>query len=176
MDSKRDIAAELMRIFGMQPLPIEGGFYAQTYRSPEKIERAALPERYQEDRLFGTAILYLYNTDADCFSAMHRLPTDEIYHFYMGDPTEMLLLYPDGRTERVVMGQDVFNGQKVQFVAPKGVWQGSHLIEGGNYALVGTTMAPGYADNDYEGGDRDELIREYPGESELIRRLTRVGV
>jgi predicted cupin superfamily sugar epimerase len=174
MEGEPDIADQLMRFFGMQPLPIEGGFYSQTYRSPELIGVAALPERYRSDKPVGTAILYLYNGDPDCFSAIHRLPTDEIYHFYLGNPVEMLLLYPDGHTQRVVLGQDVFNGQQIQFVAPKGVWQASHLVEGGRYALAGTTMAPGYTDGDYEGGERAVLIRQYPGEAELIRRLTRL--
>jgi predicted cupin superfamily sugar epimerase len=65
------------------------------------------------------------------FSAIHRLPLDETYHFYMGDPVEMLLLYPDGHSERVILGHDVLNGQKVQFTVPRGVWQSSHLLLGG---------------------------------------------
>ncbi|MDR3573609.1 MAG: cupin domain-containing protein [Anaerolineaceae bacterium] len=176
MTGEPDITDALMRFFGIQPLPIEGGFYTQTYQSPELIGRDALPERYQTDKPLGTAILYLYTTDPDCFSALHRLPTDEIYHFYLGDPVEMLLLYPDGHAQRVVLGQDVFNGQQVQFLAPKGVWQASHLIASGRYALAGTTMAPGYTDGDYEGGEREALIRQYPGEAELIRRLTRIDM
>ena len=176
MDSDRDIVDALIQLFGMQPLPIEGGFYTQTYQSPEQIGQDALPERYQTDKPSGTAILYLYTGDPDCFSALHRLPTDEIYHFYLGDPVEMLLLYPDGLSARVVLGQDVFHGQQIQFVTPRGVWQASHLIDGGRYALTGTTMAPGYTEGDYEGGEREALIRQYPGEAELIRRLTRVEI
>jgi predicted cupin superfamily sugar epimerase len=165
----------LIRFYGMKPLPIEGGFYTQTYRSPETIGKGVLPERYKEGRPYGTAILYLYNTEADCFSALHRLPTDEVYHFYLGNPVEMLLLYPNGKSERVILGQDILNQQKLQFAVPRGVWQGSHLLAGGQFALMGTTMAPGYVDSDYEGGEREELIRQYPHESDLIRFLTRLG-
>lgn len=174
MASDLTFAEQLIRFYGMEPLPIEGGFYTQTYRSSETIGEGYLPERYPEDRPYGTAILYLYNTDADCFSALHRLPTDEVYHFYLGDPIEMLLLNPNGESERVILGQDIFNQQKLQFVVPRGVWQGSHLLNGGQFALMGTTMAPGYVDSDYEGGEREELIRQYPHETDLIYLLTRV--
>ncbi len=173
MNTADDFPERLKEYFGMDWLPIEGGYFTQTYHSPESIGRDCLPERYEQERPFGTAIVYLFTTDPNCFSALHRLPTDEIYHFYLGDPVEMLLLYPDGRNEHVILGQDIFADQRIQFVAPKGVWQGSHLVEGGRFALVGTTMAPGYADADYEGGDREGLISQYPGEELLIRRLTR---
>ncbi len=174
MDDADSLAEQLMRFYEMQPLPIEGGFYAQTYCSPEWVGQETLPERYAEARPYGTAILYLYNTHPNCFSALHRLPTDEIYHFYLGDPVEMLFLYPDGKSERVILGQDVFHGQRVQFVASRGVWQGSHLKDGGRFALIGTTMAPGYVDADYTGGEREDLVRAYPQEANLIRRLTRI--
>ena len=175
MDKHKTYADQLLGFYGMKPLPIEGGFYKQTYLSAEMINKRFLPERYTEEHPFGTAILYLYNTDADCFSALHRLPTDEIYHFYLGDPVEMLLLHPDGKSQKVILGQDILHQQLVQFTVPRGVWQGSHLLPGGQFALAGTTMAPGYMDGDYEGGVRDELISFYPEESELIRRLTRLG-
>lgn len=160
--------------YKLKPLPREGGLFCRTYCSDETIPKEALPQRYSRDKTFGTAILYLYTSDPDCFSAVHKLPTDEIYHFYLGDPVEMLLLYPDGSSERIVLGQDVFNGQHIQFVVKRGVWQGSHLMEGGSFALIGTTMAPGYDDEDYCSGERYDLIRKYPSEEELITRLTRV--
>ena len=73
---------------------------------------------------------------------MHQLKSDEIYHFYLGDPVEMLLLYPDGNCEKIILGQNILEDNHVQFVVPKGVWQGSRLLPGGNYALLGTTVSP----------------------------------
>ncbi len=175
MQKPQNIAERLRKLFNLEDLPVEGGLFAQTYQSPEQISRESLPERYAGGHPFGSAILYLLNRDLDCFSALHRLPTDEIWHFYLGDPVEMLLLFPDGHSQRVVLGQDVFNGQKVQFVAPHGVWQGTRLLEGGEYALLGTTLAPGYGAADYSGGSGEELARQYPQEADLIRRLTRPG-
>jgi predicted cupin superfamily sugar epimerase len=165
---------ELIRFFDLQPLPVEGGLFRVTYRSPEMLPAGTQSERYgTAEKPFGNAILYMVTDDPDSFSALHRLPTDEIWHFYLGDPLEMTLLYPDGSSKQVLLGQDIFNGQYVQFVAPRDVWQGTRLVPGGRFALVGTTMAPGYTDNDYQAGDRAVLQQQYPQEFERIQRLTR---
>src|SRR3990172_3020643 len=116
-------AKKLIEHLGLESLPVEGGRFRQTYCAAEKIPRSALPRRYRSDKVFGTAIYYLLTSEADSFSALHQLPTDEVYHFYLGDPVEMLLLDPDGASRRVVLGQDILRGQQVQFVVPRGVWQ-----------------------------------------------------
>jgi predicted cupin superfamily sugar epimerase len=157
----------------MEALPVEGGLFVQSYKSPETIARAHLPKRYPTSRPYATAIVYLLTGDPDSFSALHKLPTDEVYHFYLGDPVELLQLYPDGAGRRVLLGQDILNGQAVQYTAPRQVWQGSHLVPGGSLALIGTTMGPGFSEDDYFGGDRDELIAQYPEWADLIRSLTR---
>jgi predicted cupin superfamily sugar epimerase len=114
-------AAQLIDLLGLQPLPGEGGWYAETYRSAEGIPGAALPERFEgRDRLFGTAIYYLLTAESDSFSALHRLRGEEIYHFYLGDPVEMLLLFADGTSQNVRLGHDLAAGERVQFVVPPG--------------------------------------------------------
>lgn len=145
----------------------------QTYQASEVIPHVALPKRYQRDKRFGTAILYLLTSEPDSFSALHKLPTDEVYHFYLGDPLEILLLYPDYSSQKIILGQDVLAGQRVQFVVPRGVWQGSYLLPGGEFALLGTTMAPGFDPTDYLPAKRQELLAAYPQEESLIRKLTR---
>jgi hypothetical protein len=85
----------------------------------------------------------------------------------------MTLLAPNGASRQVLMGHDLLNGQAVQFVVPAGVWQGSRLAAGGRFALVGTTMAPGFTPPDYEGGQRAALLAQYPHEAQRIRALTR---
>lgn len=155
-------------MLGLAPLPVEGGRYRETWRSHRHWPG--------NDRTAGTAIFALITDAPDGFSALHRLPTDEVYHYYLGDPLEMLLLHPDGRAERVVLGHDVLAGQHVQYTVPARTWMGSRVLPGegdDRYALVGTTMAPGFAPEDYEGGDVDELAARYPGEADLIRRLVR---
>jgi uncharacterized protein len=163
----------LIAHYNLEELPVEGGLFRQTYRSEHILLPDHLPPGYSQPKPAGTAILFLYTPDADSFSAMHRLPTDEVYHFYLGDPVQLLLLYPQGQTRRVTLGQDVLNGQAIQFTIPAGVWQGARLIPGGEYALLGMTMAPGYTSSDYVGGERESLIAQYPAEAAMIRRLTR---
>lgn len=154
-------AQEIIELLNLTPLPEEGGHFFQTYKSPERIPHYALPQRYQSDMSLGTAIYALF-TELD-FSAMHRLNTDEIYHFYLGDPVEMLLLHPDGSGEIFLLGNDLGSGMRPQKVVRRGVWQGSRLVPGGTYgfALIGTTMAPGFEWHGFELGDREMLLDEY---------------
>jgi uncharacterized protein len=104
---------------------------------------------------------------------MHRLPTDELWHFYLGDPIELLLLSPDGSDELVVLGHDVLAGQRVQTIVPAGTWMGGRLRAGGEYGVYGNTMAPGFVLTDFEGARSDELIARWPHRAEMIRALTR---
>jgi predicted cupin superfamily sugar epimerase len=163
-------AQEIIKSLGLIPHPAEGGFFRETYRSREAIPRAALPARYPADRSFSTAIYYLL-TPQTC-SRLHRLSSDEIFHFYLGDPITMLLLHPDGRSEEIALGSDIENGLRLQVVVPKGTWQGSFLQYEGRFALLGTTVAPGFDYADYEAGDLKTLVNRYPERTELITRLT----
>lgn len=164
---------QLIEHLKLEPLLVEGGMYRQTYVAGDKIAAEALPSRYGQAKSLCTAIYYLLTDEPNSFSALHRLPTDEIWHFYLGDPVEMLLLHPKGRSEQVILGQDLFSGHLVQFVAPAGSWMGARMMEGGRFALMGTTMAPGYDDQDYEGCQAEELERQYPDQMELIQQLCR---
>lgn len=148
----------LVRELGLEPHP-EGGYFRETYRAGATGEPLA------------TAIYFLVTPSS--FSALHRLRADEIYHFYLGDPLDMLLLYPDGRCERPVLGADVEAGERPQLVVPAGVWQGSRVQEGGAFTLFGTTMAPGFTFAAFEMGEREALCAEYPDHPALVRRYTR---
>ncbi len=163
-------AQSIIQKLGLTPLAGEGGYYRETYRTDEALPAARLPARYKSERSLGTAIYYML-TPETC-SRMHRLLTDEVYHFYLGNPVTMLLLYESGKSETITLGQDIESGQRVQVMVPRGTWQGSYVIDGGKYALMGTTMAPGYDPSDYEAGERGELIRQYPDRRDLIIRLT----
>jgi uncharacterized protein len=167
---------EIIRRLGLVPLQGEGGYYAETYRAAGQIPPSALSAGYEgAGRQFSSAIYYLLTNQADSFSALHRLRGDEVYHFYLGDPVDMLLLDPDGSSRQIVLGQNLELGQMVQFCVPAGVWQGSSLLPGGQFALMGTTMAPAFDFRDFEAGRRGELIRTYPAMRERIERLTRQG-
>ncbi len=164
-------AQQVIEILNLKPHPAEGGYFSEYYRCTENITKSALPERYHSERSMSTAIYYMLTPDS--FSAMHVLESDEIFHYYLGDPVEILLLYPDGTGEVKTLGQDILNGMQLQVVVPKGVWQGSRLKSGGNFALMATTVAPGFDYADFKDGNREELIREYPSYKELITALSR---
>ncbi|HEY7312988.1 MAG TPA: cupin domain-containing protein [Gemmataceae bacterium] len=156
-------AEELIRLLRLAPLPHEGGWYRETYRSARNLPSIAGSA--------ATAIYYLLTPDT-C-SALHRLPTDEVFHFYLGDPVEMLQLGPNSEDggRIVTLGADLFAGQQVQTVVPAGVWQGSILQAGGAFALMGTTMAPGFDFADYEAAERAALKAAFPAFAERIARL-----
>lgn len=163
-------AEDIIELLALEPLPGEGGYYRETYRSGIVIPPSELPAVYPAKKSISTAIYYLLT--AETSSRLHRLPTDEIYHFYLGDPVTMLQLHPDGEVTRLTLGTDLAGGQSVQTTVPAGSWHGSAVEEGGHFALMGTTMAPGFDFDDFEPGERDSLIRAYPDQRELIERLT----
>ena len=154
----------------MKPLPAEGGFYVETYRCQDKIALADLPAEYTGERNLATAILYLLTPDT--FSALHRLAGDEIYHFYLGEPVTILQLHPDGSSEVITLGQDILNGQRIQTAVPRSTWQGCFLNEGGRFALMGTTVSPGFEFADCRQPDGAKLLEQFPDRRELILKLT----
>ena len=158
-------ADQIKKLLNLQPHPIEGGFYRRTYTSTSALE---LPRGI---RPAGTAIYYLL--EPGTFSEMHVLNSDEMFHFYLGDPVEMLQLYPDGRSALFILGPDLQAGQHVQLVVPAGVWQGTRLIGKGKVALLGCTVTPGFDFADYRSASYDELVEKWPEEAARIRALTR---
>ena len=152
---------DLVAHYGLEPIPREGGLFRRTWAGPER----------PDGRPEGSAIVALLTRDDH--SALHRLPTDEIWHFYLGDPLELLLLAPDGTTRTAVLGPDVLGGQQVQLTVPAGTWMGGRVAGGGSWALFGCTMAPGFTYADYEHGDRADLTARYPSEADRIVELCR---
>lgn len=163
-DDDRPTAARLIELLGLAPHPEEGGFFRETYRSAGAFAPGA---PFDGERSVSTAIYYLLT--ADTCSALHRLPGDEIFHFYLGDPVEMLMLHPDGGHEAVTLGADV-RTMSLQHVVPGNTWQGCRLRDGGEFALLGTTMAPGFDYGDYETGGT-ALLARYPACRSLIEPL-----
>jgi hypothetical protein len=165
-------ADEVKRILGLQPHPREGGWFVRTWESEEFVEAAAFDEgRYDGARRTSTAIYYLL--EPGTFSEMHRLESDEIFHHYMGGAVEMLQLFEDGSSSRVVIGKDLEAGERPQHVVQRGVWQGSRLLVQEGWALMGCTVSPGFEFVDYEDAGAEELVAKWPGEAERIRGLTR---
>jgi predicted cupin superfamily sugar epimerase len=163
-------AEELIALLKLQPHPKEGGFFREIYRSADRLGADHLPARYLGGtRTVSTAIYYLLKPGT--ISAIHRLASDEIFHLYLGGPVRMLQ-FDSGGGREIVLGQDLAAGQQLQVVVPHGVWQGSHLEPGADFALLGCTVAPGFEYADYEHGKRRELLERYPQHAALISRLT----
>jgi len=164
-------ADEIKQLLQLEPLRVEGGFFRETYRSRWNVAEEYLPEGTRGSRSIGTGIYFMLT--AETFSALHRMPGTEIFHFYLGDPVVMLQLQPDGKSQTITLGPDVAAGQRPQVVVRGHVWQGSRLAPGGKWALMGTTMSPGFDYADFELGNREQLITQYPEAEERIRRYTR---
>lgn len=156
-------ADEIIKKLDLKPHP-EGGFFRETYRSPTVIPGS------EPSRVFSTGIYYMLVPGA--VSKMHRLAADEMFHFYLGDPVTWVLLSPDGKAQRVVLGKGMEKGEQLQLVIPSGTWFGGYLNEGGSYALMGTTVAPGFEFEDFVIGKRDELLSRFPQDEKEIRLLT----
>ena len=174
-------AAELARLppaarrvvtrLGMRKIPHEGPWFVETHRSGETLE-GRIVERYPGPRVASTAILALMARES--FSALHRLATDELWHFHDGDPLELLLLHPDRSSEEVVLGRDLDAGQHPQYRVPAGTWMGATPAGAdAAWSLIGNTLAPGFEYADYEAGDRDALRARHPERAARIERLTR---
>ncbi len=164
-------AEEVKQLLHLSPLELEGGFFRETYRSRWQISREYLPDGIRGPRSLGTAIYYLITPET--FSTLHRLPGTEVFHFYLGDPAIMLQLCPDGKTQTVTLGHDLEAGHQPQVVVRGGVWQGCRLAAGGEWALMGTTMSPGFDYADYETGKRGELTAQFGAAADLIRQYTK---
>ncbi|MEM7385598.1 MAG: cupin domain-containing protein [Verrucomicrobiota bacterium] len=160
---------EIIAALNLEPLPGEGGYFRETWRSG--VPGQSPVGSSVEDRSAGTAIYYLV-TEAS-FSVLHRLPIDEVWHFYLGDPVEQLRLDAEEGSGLVVLGPSIGQGQEFQSVVRAGVWQGTRLQEGGSFALMGTTMAPGFDFRDYESGESSVLAAQFPEWTMEISRFVR---
>jgi predicted cupin superfamily sugar epimerase len=155
---------------GLIPHP-EGGYYRQTYRADVVIAREALPAGFAGARAASTAIYFLL--EGKNFSAFHRLQSDEVWHFYAGEPLIVHVIEPGGKYSSILLGRDVDAGQVLQGVVRAGCWFASHVADWKSWALVGCTVAPGFEFEDFEMGKREELVTAYPQHREVVERLTR---
>lgn len=145
-------ASDVIELLGLEPLPVEGGYFVETWRDPH-----------------GSAIYYLV-VPGD-FSAMHRVDAAELWHHYAGASVAMLLLHPDGAVETPILGSELAAGERPCVTVPAGTWMGAATA--GEWSLMGTTMAPPYHQDGFELGDLEELAAQYPTAAETIARLVR---
>ena len=159
-----------IRKLGLSKHP-EGGFYRETFRSGNKIEGDALPERYEdEERTFGTVIYYLLRSQD--VSHLHRLKSDEFWFHHVGSPITLHTISSDGEYECLHLGRDVSQGQTPQLVIPHTTWFGAIVDEPNSFSLVSCVVAPGFEFEDFEMAQREELLMLCPDHAPIIERLT----
>ena len=154
-------ADEIIKLLDLQPHP-EGGFYRETYRSDKKIPGL--------DRVYSTGIYYMLTPGA--VSKFHALKHDEMFHFYLGSSVTWVLLHEDGRIEKVILGSDITHGQRLQLLIKAGTWFGGYLNDGGQFGLMGTTVAPGFDFEDFVFGEKENLLKEFTSAKDEINLLT----
>ncbi len=157
--NKMGQAEELIARFDLAKHP-EGGYFRESYRAAGATG----------GRNFSTAVYFLL--PAGHWSRLHRLKSDEVWHFYAGGPLAVAQIFPDGRTEETELGGDITAGRKFQHVVPAGCWFGAYPKPGTEFSFVGCTVAPGFDYTDFELADRATLLRSFPGAKDLIEKLT----
>ncbi|RKT25068.1 hypothetical protein B0G69_0766 [Paraburkholderia sp. RAU2J] len=161
---------ELIRRFDLKPHP-EGGFFNETYRSAQRVIRDG---GSTQNRSASTAIYYLLCDGAH--SAWHRIRSDEVWHFYAGEPLNVHVLDASGALVTHKLGNALTHHDAVfQAVVPTGLWFAAECADPATFALVGCTVAPGFEFSEFEIGDVDALKAEHPQHAGVIARLGPVG-
>ena len=153
--------------FKFEILPVEGTFFKQTYRSSILNEEGAP---------LGTAMIGMYCHSPLSFSSFHKLTQDEIWHFYFGDPLTLYLLYENGTMEEITMGSNIEKNELIQFTVPAGVWQAGCTKEGGLFSVFGCTLSPGFTSSCFQGATKEELLKNFPQQKEIILKLSINGI
>lgn len=155
---------------GLTPHP-EGGYFAETYRSADQLPAHCLPGRYDSPRACSTAIYFLLRGRQ--VSALHRLRSDEIWHYHAGSGGRIVLISPDAHLQELRIGPDAEAGEAFQVLMPAGWWFGASVNDPASFLLVGCTVAPGFSFEDFELGRRADLLAEFPQHRRVIEQLTR---
>jgi predicted cupin superfamily sugar epimerase len=158
--------AEIVSHLNLHPHP-EGGYFSEHYRSP----MAFLPEGFEGKRPYATSIFFLLEKGQ--FSALHRIKSDEIWHFYLGYPLEIVEIDQAGNWTSTILGQDLGKGQLLSYVVKAGNWFGSRPSKGSQFSLVGCTVAPGFDFQDFEMPDRNYFVQNFPNWKKDIEAFTR---
>jgi len=148
----------------------EGGFFRETYRSSDRIEKDNLDKKYSGFRNYSTSIYFLLTSEH--FSAFHRIKQDEIWHFYKGSAIHLHMISPQGQYYVQKIGSDLDQGEVPQYVVKGETWFAAEVIEQNSYTLIGCTVSPGFSFEDFELKSRNELVALYPRHEAIICRLT----
>ncbi len=151
----------------------EGGYYRETYRSEESINKDHLPARFTGDRNHSTAIYYLLENGQT--SRFHRIKSDELWHFYDGDSLIIYSIDKNGRLTENKLGLNSDSGESPQVIIKAGEWFGARLPNQNSYCLAGCTVSPGFNFDDFEMASREKLLELFPQHKDIIEQLTNLS-
>lgn len=137
---------QLVNQFSLLPHP-EGGYFKETYRSD-----------------YSTGIYYLLMNGQK--SSLHRITSDEMWHFYGGDSIVIVELLDDGGFKETRLDKT-----HVQYVVPANVWFGAYLPSDSSYAFCGCTVAPAFHFENFEMGNKTQLLQDFPKAHSIINKL-----
>ena len=160
----------LVKELDLLPHP-EGGYYKETYRSEGKITQACLSPDFVGDRNMATGIYFLI--EKGNFSALHKIKSDETWHFYYGDALEVIEIDEQGKLSITQIGSNILKGETFQYTVKANTWFGSRVSGNGLFSLVGCTVYPGFDFNDFELAKQQDLIQLFPQHQTIIKELTR---
>ncbi len=163
-------AEDYIKSLGLEKHP-EGGWFKEVYRSDEETAAEHLPERFSGSRHHSTSIYFLLTSDT--FSAFHRIKSDELWHFYEGSAVTIYMIDSEGNYSEITLGRNIESGEVLQCVIPHGVWFGAKVNAADSFCLAGCTVAPGFHFDDFELGEREELLKLFSQHKEIIEILTR---
>jgi len=161
-------AAEICRLLNLEP-NATGGSVRVSFVSTQSIAVGGLPAPFADGQPLGSALYFLVTPDAPV--RLHRIRNDQLYHYYLGDPLELFLLHPDGSSERVIVGPDLRDGQRVQLLIPGNTFHTARVIGHQRWFLGGSTEWPGVVPADVEIGKLDDLARSYPAVAANLRAI-----
>jgi uncharacterized protein len=167
-DLNKKSAEEWIRNLNLVKHP-EGGWYKETYRSPEYIEKDHIPYRFSGRRSFSTSIYFLLKSDE--FSAFHRIKQDEIWHFYTGSSLTIYVIEQNGYYLEYNLGLE--KGEQPQVLIKAGCFFAAQVNERDNYTLVGCTVSPGFDFDDFELPSRERLLTVFPQHKLIITKFTK---
>ena len=156
-------AEEIIQMYKLKPLLIEGGSFKEIYRS------STILDTKLGARSAYTHIYYLLQQGE--ISKLHRLKSDELWHFYSGDPITIVDISPDGKLKEKVLGP-TFPEQRSDYLFPSGHWFGAYLNPKSEWAFLGCTVSPGFEYADFETANREQLMSQYPKLKDHIIKLT----
>ena len=136
------------------------GYVRVTFMSPQRIAPGGLPAPFAAGRPMGSALYFMLTPDEPV--KLHRIRNDQFYHYYLGDPIEVLMLMTDGSTQHHIVGPDLRAGHKVQLFIPGNTFHTARVAGSRRWFLGGSTEWPGVEPADVELGKMDELAAKYP--------------